>query len=73
MLPLAFDPKRLLRDLDRIPASLWIIHFDAADHAGVWSVLALYSPTGSSSFILPMQNDSAELIKIPFLGDCPYL
>ena len=51
----------------------WTAHFNPADHEGGWSVLALYSPTGSSSFILPMRSDSVDLIETPILLQCPYL
>jgi hypothetical protein len=72
-LPLAFDPVRLLQDVDQIPPALWVAHFNPADYDGGWSVLALYSPTGSSSFILPMQTDHVHLIETPILLQCSYL
>ncbi len=72
-LPCAFDPVRLLQDLNQIPPALWVAHFNPADYDGGWSVLALYLPTGSSAFILPMQTDHVQLIKTPILLQCPYL
>ena len=71
-LPLEFNPLLLLKDLERIPPKLWLDHFNPADYEGKWSVLALYSPTGSSSFILPMMTDRFELWETPILSQCHY-
>lgn len=71
-LPLDFDAARLLTDLEKIPSDLWIAHFNTADYEGGWSALALYSPTGSTSFITPMLTDAFELRETPLLDDCSY-
>ena len=71
-LPLEFNPVRLLQDLKQIPSTLWIEHFNASDYEGGWSALALYSPTGSSSFILPMMTDNFQFLETPILLKCPY-
>jgi hypothetical protein len=72
-LPLNFDPECLRRDLEQIPSNLWVAHFNPDDYEGDWSALALYSPTGESSFIMPMQTDQFELRETPILSKCPYL
>ena len=72
-LPLEFNPLLLLQELERIPHQLWHAHFNPADYEGNWRVLALYSPTGSSYFILPMLSDNFELRETPIIDQCPYL
>ena len=72
-LPLLFSSELLLQELERIPPKLWEAHFNPNDYEGNWSALALYSPTGSSSFILPMRTDRFQMLETPILEQCPYL
>jgi hypothetical protein len=50
-LPLAFDPVRLIHDLQICESLQWIPHFNAGDYSGEWSSIALRSASGEANDI----------------------
>ena len=71
-LPLFFDPGPLHADLDVIPESAWVPHFNLNDYAGRWSSTALRSLSGRADDIQP-RGQAADFTDTPLAAQCPHL
>jgi hypothetical protein len=70
-IPLQFDEKKLIADLEVISKNLWIPHFNKEGYRGKWNSVALYAKGGESSNIFALNNDDA-IIETPILKNCAY-
>lgn len=71
-LPFFFDPSRLHADLNAIPDSAWVPHFNQQDYEGKWSSVALRSRTGVAGDIVP-RGSQDDFRDTPLTVLCPYL
>jgi len=71
-LPLHFEPASLRADLEVIPGSAWIPHFNQNDYSGQWSSVALRSCSGRVDDIQP-RGAAAQFRDTPLVDACPYL
>jgi hypothetical protein len=72
-LPLHFEPSRLLGDLDCIPESSWVNHFNEGYYEGTWSAVALRSPGGAESRIYPDPAREEDFRDSQLLTKCSYI
>ena len=71
-LPFFFDPARLRADLNAIPNSAWVPHFNQNDYTGQWSSVALRSLSGRADDIQP-RGHTGQFINTPLAASCPNL
>jgi Aspartyl/Asparaginyl beta-hydroxylase len=71
-LPFFFDPARLRADLNAIPNSAWVPHFNQNDFTGQWSSVALRSLSGRADDIQP-RGHAGQFINTPLAASCPNL
>ena len=73
-LPLAFDPARLVRDLDALRDVSWTPHFVTQNYDGDWSVMALRAQAGTTHPVMMIYSDPAatDFADTPFLAHTPY-
>src|SRR6185503_11799241 len=69
--PMAFEPDRLLADLEKIEPDEWIPHFNTAYYEGLWSGVALRSVGGVANQIYP-DPTATTFADTPILARCPY-
>lgn len=74
LLPLAFDPDRLRRDLDGLSSADWIAHFVTQNYDGDWSVVPLRAQAGARHPVMMIYSDpnATAFEDTPLLGHCPY-
>ena len=73
LLPLAFDPVRLRRDLDGL-SSPWIAHFVKQNYEGDWSVIPLRGTAGARHPVMMIYSDptATAFEDTPMLQASPY-
>ena len=73
-LPLQFDARRLLADLDALSSVAWLDHFVKQNYDGEWSVIPLRAQAGAVHPIMLMfSNPTAiEFTDTPLLARTPY-
>jgi hypothetical protein len=73
LLPLAFDPEPLRRDLDGLAREGWIAHFVKQNFEGDWSVLPLRGTAGATHPVMQIYSDpSATAFEdTPLMARCP--
>jgi hypothetical protein len=74
LLPLAFDPDRLRRDLAGLSSATWIAHFVTQNYDGDWGVIPLRASAGASHPVMMIYSDpSATAFEdTPMLQNSPY-
>ena len=74
LLPLAFDPGLLERDLQSLSSQSWIRHAVKANYSGDWSVIPLRSPPGARHPIQQIYSDPTcrSFVDTPLLEGCAY-
>ena len=74
LLPFAFDPDRLVADLDRVCGSEWIAHFVKQNYEGVWDVLPLRAKAGATHPVMMIYSDpmARDFVDGPLLAETPY-
>ena len=74
LLPLAFDPVALQRDLAALGSTDWIAHFVTQNYTGDWSVLPLRGKAGATHPVMMIYSDPGctDFADTPFLDACPY-
>jgi len=74
-LPLAFDPGRLVADLERVMKGDWIAHFVKQNYDGVWDVLPLRGKAGATHPVMMIYSDpsATEFADGPLLDETPYI
>jgi Aspartyl/Asparaginyl beta-hydroxylase len=74
LLPLAFDPAQLARDLDVLSSDAWITHYVRQNYEGDWSVIPLRSPAGETHPVRMINADrgARAFVATPHLERCPY-
>jgi hypothetical protein len=74
LLPFAFDPDRLVADLDLVCGSAWIAHFVKQNYEGVWDVLPLRAKAGATHPVMMIYSDPAatDFVDGPLLAETPY-
>lgn len=72
MLPLRFDPERLLADLARIEPDEWVPHFNTSVYEGDWSGVALRSVGGRPQQLYPDPTAQGQFADTATLDRCPY-
>lgn len=73
-LPLRFDPKLLVRDLQSLSTVAWVKHFVPQNYEGDWSVIPLRGKAGATHPIMMIYSDPTcrEFADTPMLAVCPY-
>lgn len=71
-LPFFFAPAGLRADLQAIPSSAWVPHFNSQDYSGEWSSVALRSRSGRAEDITP-RGKAEEFRDTPLATICPHL
>jgi hypothetical protein len=73
-LPVAFDPRRLERDLEALTGIDWIAHFVKQNYDGEWSVIPLRSVAGARhpSQMIYANPTATSFEDTPFLASCAY-
>ena len=73
-LPLAFDPVRLVRDLESLAGTEWTDHFVKQNYAGNWSAMPLRAKAGARHPIMMIASDPTATASedTPHLRHCPY-
>jgi Aspartyl/Asparaginyl beta-hydroxylase len=71
-LPFFFEPALLRKDLDAIPDSAWVAHFNRNDYAGHWSSVSLRSRNGRAEDIVPI-GQPEDFTDTPLAAKCPHL
>ena len=72
-LPLQFEEKKLVEDLQSILEKPWTPHFNTDGYEGHWSSIALYSENGEETNIHAMHDEQAVLKETAIMRDCLYL
>ena len=74
-LPLAFDPERLMADLERIGEGDWVNHAVRQNYVGGWSVAPLRAAAGETHPLRLIYADpsAAEFVDTALLARTPYL
>ncbi len=74
LLPLAFDPAQLARDLDVLSSDTWIAHYVRQNYEGDWSVIPLRSPAGEThpGRMINADRGARAFVATPYLERCPY-
>jgi hypothetical protein len=71
-LPLRFEVNLLRADLEAIPGTVWVSHFNQNDFVGAWSSISLRSLSGRMDDIQP-RGRVADFTDTPLAAQCPYL
>jgi hypothetical protein len=72
-LPMTFDPRPLLADVERLDLAEWVPHFNTAYYEGDWSGVALRSVGGRPTQLYPDPAASEPYADTPTLARCPSL
>jgi len=71
-LPLRFDEKKLLYDLDLILSEEWKPHFNKRGYTGDWKSIPLYAPNGDHNNIFAAQAEKSPILETILMKDCQY-
>jgi hypothetical protein len=74
LLPLAFEPALLARDLDVLSSDAWIAHYVKQNYEGDWSVIPLRSPAAEThpARMINADRGARAFVATPYLERCAY-
>lgn len=72
-LALQFDPERLRADVGAIDAGEWLAHYNASDHEGPWTGVALRAVAGGHNPLYADPVAQSRYADTGVLDRCPYL
>lgn len=70
-LPLRFDADRLSAELGQLDSEAWVAHFNAGEHSGGWSGVALIASDGDAKKLYP-DDENGSARATPYLAALAY-